>query len=70
MSKIVIKIITAYQIYISPFLGRNCRFHPSCSQYCQEAISQYGLLRGMSKGFTRIIRCHPFSRGGFDPVTK
>lgn len=68
MAKILIAIIRAYQICLSPLLGKNCRFSPSCSQYTLEAIRKYGSFRGSYLGVRRIIRCHPFTPGGFDPV--
>jgi putative membrane protein insertion efficiency factor len=60
--------ITFYQKYLSPLLGSNCRYYPSCSQYTYEAIARYGVLRGGWMGMRRIGRCHPFAKGGFDPV--
>ncbi|MFY7874289.1 MAG: membrane protein insertion efficiency factor YidD [Pirellula sp.] len=56
-----------YQRGISPLLGSNCRFSPTCSQYMIEAIEKHGALRGVWKGILRIGRCHPFSKGGYDP---
>ncbi|MDD5355281.1 MAG: membrane protein insertion efficiency factor YidD [Candidatus Omnitrophica bacterium] len=70
MRKVVLRIIRLYRISVSPLLGNHCRFTPSCSLYCEEAVSRHGLLKGMLKGLSRISRCHPFSRGGFDPVAK
>ena len=64
----MIAFIRAYQILLSPLLGNNCRFHPSCSQYTLEAIRKHGSLRGGYLGIRRIIRCNPFNAGGFDPV--
>ncbi|MCI2426504.1 membrane protein insertion efficiency factor YidD [Candidatus Acetothermia bacterium] len=61
-------LIACYQRIISPALPGSCRFYPSCSQYAKEAIMKYGLLRGVLLTFRRILRCHPFSRGGSDPV--
>jgi putative membrane protein insertion efficiency factor len=61
-------LIRFYQKWISPLLGANCRFRPTCSQYAYEAIQKYGFLRGMCKGLWRILRCNPFSKGGDDPV--
>jgi putative membrane protein insertion efficiency factor len=56
-----------YQRGISPLLGSNCRFEPTCSEYTLQAIRKYGAVRGIVRGALRILRCHPFSRGGFDP---
>jgi len=60
--------IRLYQLVLSPFLGRQCRFYPSCSEYAREAIDKYGLLRGISLGCRRLLRCHPFHAGGIDHV--
>jgi putative membrane protein insertion efficiency factor len=60
-------VVRAYQIFLSPLLGRTCRFHPSCSQYFILAVGKYGLLRGGCKGVRRIGRCHPWNPGGYDP---
>ncbi|MEZ6092101.1 MAG: membrane protein insertion efficiency factor YidD [Pirellulaceae bacterium] len=59
--------IRLYQRTISPLLGPQCRFTPSCSQYTIEAIQKYGVLRGIWKGTCRIGRCHPWHPGGYDP---
>lgn len=66
--KLGIGAIRAYQRYVSPLLPDSCRFHPSCSQYTLEAIQRYGLLKGTLLGGWRLLRCNPFSKGGFDPV--
>ena len=60
--------IRLYQLVLSPFLGRQCRFYPSCSAYTREAIDKYGLLKGISLGCRRLLRCHPFHPGGIDHV--
>ena len=60
--------IIFYQTSISPFLPLSCRFYPTCSQYTLEAIDRYGLMKGFYLGGKRILRCHPFHPGGYDPV--
>ena len=70
MKKLCILLITAYQKVLSPALGKNCRFIPSCSQYTIDAINEYGVAKGILMGIKRIIRCNPFSKGGYDPVPK
>jgi uncharacterized protein len=61
-------LIRGYRRFISPMLPPSCRFTPSCSLYALQAIEKYGLLRGGFMGARRVLRCHPFSEGGFDPV--
>ncbi|MGA7952880.1 MAG: membrane protein insertion efficiency factor YidD [Gloeobacterales cyanobacterium] len=68
MKFVLQKLIRAYQLVISPFLGQNCRFFPSCSHYALEAIEVHGSLRGTGLAIRRICRCHPFHPGGYDPV--
>ncbi|MBN1163358.1 MAG: membrane protein insertion efficiency factor YidD [Candidatus Krumholzibacteriota bacterium] len=63
-----LKAVQIYRIAISPYHAPVCRFTPTCSQYAEEAISRYGLFKGGYKAFRRILKCHPFSAGGFDPV--
>ena len=63
-----IALIRVYRRFISPMLPSSCRFTPSCSLYTLQAIEKYGLLRGGSMGARRLLRCHPFSDGGYDPV--
>jgi putative membrane protein insertion efficiency factor len=63
----LIGLIRVYQWTLSPLLGNVCRFQPSCSRYMVEALQKYGLLRGLAKGLRRLSRCHPWSRGGYDP---
>jgi putative membrane protein insertion efficiency factor len=60
--------IKAYRRFVSPMLPRACRFTPSCSLYTLQAVEKYGLLRGSCMGAWRVLRCHPFSEGGYDPV--
>lgn len=66
MKKAIIKLIIFYQKHISPFLGRNCRFSPSCSEYMVGSIKKYGSIKGILKGIKRISKCHPFHSGGID----
>jgi putative membrane protein insertion efficiency factor len=63
-----IALIKVYRRLVSPVLPPSCRFAPSCSLYTLQAIEKYGLLKGGFMGARRILRCHPFSEGGFDPV--
>lgn len=63
----IIGLVRCYQKYLSPMLGANCRFTPTCSQYMIEAVQKYGALRGGWKGVRRICRCHPLHPGGYDP---
>lgn len=67
IAKVMITMVRFYQRGISPLLGKNCRYEPTCSQYFVLAVQKYGPLRGAWKGFWRIMRCHPFRPGGFDP---
>jgi putative membrane protein insertion efficiency factor len=66
MAQFLIRLIRAYQRFISPLLGSRCRFYPTCSTYMEESIKRHGLLRGTGKGSWRLLRCQPFSRGGVD----
>ena len=68
MKKILIKIIEFYQKHISPGLGARCKFYPTCSEYTKQAINKYGALKGSLKGFKRILKCNPLSKGGYDPL--
>ncbi len=61
-------LIRGYQLVLSPFIGKSCRFHPTCSSYAYEAIERYGPARGAWLGLRRLLRCHPFHEGGIDPV--
>ncbi|MEN3186872.1 MAG: membrane protein insertion efficiency factor YidD [Atribacterota bacterium] len=57
-----------YQRFVSPFFPPSCRFEPTCSQYAREALQKHGLFRGGTMAIWRVMRCHPYSRGGYDPV--
>ncbi|MGC8926396.1 MAG: membrane protein insertion efficiency factor YidD [Myxococcota bacterium] len=70
MVRWLIYFIRLYQRFVSPMLPPVCRFHPTCSEYTVEALREYGLFRGGLLGIYRILRCNPFSRGGYDPVRK
>jgi len=65
---ILTPIIFVYQKLISPLLGPRCKYHPSCSSYLVQAITTHGIIKGIILGLLRIIRCNPFSGGGFNPV--
>ena len=66
----LIKLIKAYKFLISPLLGPSCRYLPTCSEYCIDALKTYGLIKGMFLSFKRVLSCHPWGSGGFDPVKK
>ncbi|MBC8028727.1 MAG: membrane protein insertion efficiency factor YidD [Pyrinomonadaceae bacterium] len=68
MKSVLIAFLRFYKLVISPFLPASCRFSPTCSQYAVEAINRYGALRGSWMALRRLLRCHPFSPGGYDPV--
>lgn len=69
MKKILFTGIRFYQRYLSPIKGGStCKFYPTCSQYAKEAIEKYGALKGGRLAVWRILRCNPFTRGGYDPV--
>lgn len=61
-------VIRLYQLTLSPYVGGQCRFHPTCSRYAMEAIERHGLVRGCGLAAARLARCHPFHPGGVDPV--
>ena len=68
VSRLLLWLIRAYQLSLSPWLGSNCRFFPSCSCYAHTAIERYGALQGAWLGLRRLLRCHPLHKGGYDPV--
>ncbi|MDP9409523.1 MAG: membrane protein insertion efficiency factor YidD [Actinomycetota bacterium] len=68
MRRASIGLIQVYRRFLSPMLPPACRYTPSCSLYTLQAIEKYGALRGITMGVLRLLRCHPFARGGFDPV--
>lgn len=67
MKWLAIKLVRLYQVLISPLLGSNCRFQPTCSEYMIRSIEIHGLWRGMFRGVKRLLKCHPFHPGGWDP---
>ena len=64
---LLIGMVRLYQIFLSPFLGGQCRFHPSCSNYFIQAVKKYGVISGSVRGTWRILCCNPFHKGGYDP---
>jgi putative membrane protein insertion efficiency factor len=68
MRTLIAALLTAYKRFLSPFLPSACRFQPTCSEYMREAVLRYGALRGVWMGIRRLLRCHPFHSGGYDPV--
>jgi len=68
MRPALLTLLRAYKRYISPLLSPSCRYVPTCSEYAYEAIEFHGVARGVLHAAWRLVRCHPFSRGGFDPV--
>ena len=67
---VTLQLLRVYKWAVSPMLPPACRFVPSCSEYAMEAVERYGALRGGWMALTRILRCHPFARSGYDPVVK
>lgn len=68
IARLIILVVRAYQVTLSPWLGHCCRFYPSCSAYCIAAVQKHGSVKGLGLALRRICRCHPFHSGGFDPV--
>ncbi len=68
MRTVVVKAIKFYQLAISPFMGRNCRFYPTCSEYTVDAITEHGVFKGLTLSIKRLGKCHPWHDGGYDPV--
>ena len=63
---LILKTIKVYQKFISPILGKNCRFYPSCSEYSYQAVKKYGTIKGLMLGSWRVLRCNPWNKGGID----
>jgi hypothetical protein len=68
MTRVLVWVLEAYHAWLSPFLPGACRFHPTCSMYAAESLRRHGPWRGSLLGLHRLLRCHPFSAGGLDPV--
>ena len=68
MKKFAQFLLLVYKRTLSPFIGRNCKYTPTCSMYAYDAVEHYGALIGGMMGLFRVLRCNPFSKGGFDPV--
>lgn len=68
MRRLVSRLLQAYKFLVSPLLGQNCRFYPSCADYAREAVERHGVVRGFWLAARRVGRCHPWHPGGFDPV--
>ena len=68
MKRVLVALLRTYQYAISPFLGRRCRYYPSCSEYAVEAVEKHGAIKGGWLGVKRVYRCHPWHPGGYDPV--
>ena len=68
LKKLLLSLINIYRKYISPLFPPSCRFQPTCSQYALDAIDRFGTIRGGYLAIKRILRCHPFHKGGYDPI--
>jgi len=68
MKYLILGFLRLYKTLLSPFFPPSCRFEPSCSEYTKQAVEKYGALRGTWLGVKRILRCQPFSKGGYDPI--
>jgi hypothetical protein len=68
VSKVLIALLRAYQLVVSPLFGPRCKYYPTCSSYAIEAVRVHGALRGAGMATWRLLRCNPFSNGGLDPV--
>jgi uncharacterized protein len=69
-ARVAVALLRAYRRFVSPLMGRHCRYEPTCSAYATEAIARWGALRGSVLAVRRVARCHPFAPGGFDPVPR
>lgn len=69
MTALAVLLVRAYRLLVSPLLGPRCKYHPTCSQYALDALAEYGFARGTILSGWRLLRCNPWSHGGFDPVS-
>ena len=70
MKRALLLLLRGYKWFLSPMLPASCRYVPTCSEYAMEAVERYGALHGGTKAVWRLLRCHPFSKGGYDPVVR
>jgi uncharacterized protein len=68
MKRLALMLLRFYKAAISPYLGNNCRFTPTCSEYAMQAVEKYGAAKGSWMALRRLLRCNPFCKGGYDPV--
>jgi len=68
LTNFVVSLINFYKYLISPLLGNNCRYLPTCSEYTKESVKKFGIIYGIWLGLKRIIKCHPWGKGGYDPI--
>ena len=68
LTNFVVSLINFYKYLISPLLGNNCRYLPTCSEYTKESVKKFGIISGVWLGLKRIIKCHPWGKGGYDPI--
>jgi uncharacterized protein len=66
--RLVVFLLSLYKVFLSPVLPSSCKFYPTCSAYAQEAVARHGVVRGLGLALRRLLRCRPFSAGGYDPV--
>jgi uncharacterized protein len=68
MKSALLFLLRMYKKILSPLVGQHCRFYPTCSEYMAEAVNKFGAAKGVGLGIKRLLRCHPFHKGGLDPV--
>lgn len=67
---LLIAVVRGYRFFLSPWIGNSCRFHPTCSEYCLECLQQFSAAQALWLTLKRLLRCHPWSAGGVDPIPK